>query len=126
MSILKQANSETMKRLAFLTIKEKQALNELIGKLQSQFENQLRDIKLFGSKARGDFDEASDIDIFIVFDCNVDWKFKDQIYAIIFDIDLKYDVLISARIYSAQKLAEKRMQALPFIKNVHKQGVSLL
>jgi predicted nucleotidyltransferase len=114
------------KSLKYLTPGEILALNELIDKLKSQFENQLYDVKIFGSKVRGDFDEASDIDVLIVFGGNVDWKFKDKIYSLILDIDLKYDVFISARIYSAQKLAEKRMQALPFIKNVSEQGVSLL
>jgi predicted nucleotidyltransferase len=113
-------------RLKYLTSRESLALHELIENLKSTFKHQLKEIKIFGSKVRGDFDEASDIDVFIVFDRDVDWKFKDQIYALIFDIDLKYDVLISARIYSVQKLAEKRMQALPFIKNVHEQGVNLL
>lgn len=115
-----------MKSLRFLKTDEKQALNELIDKLKRRYKNQLLDIKLFGSKVRGDFDAASDIDVFIVFDCDVDWKFKDQIYALIFDIDLKYDVLISARIYSKKKLIEKRMQALPFIQNVQEHGVGLL
>lgn len=113
-------------RLKYLTSRESLALHELLENLKSNFRHQLKEIKIFGSKVRGDFDETSDIDVFIVFDRDVDWKFKDQIYALIFDIDLKYDVLISARIYSAQKLAEKRMQALPFIKNVHEQGVRLL
>jgi len=122
----KQTNCEAMANLEHLKSKEQQALNELIDKLKKQFKNQLHEVKIFGSKVRGDFDEASDIDVFIVFDRDVDWKFKDQIYALIFDIDLKYDVLISARIYSVQKLAEKRLQALPFIKNVREQGVSLL
>lgn len=112
--------------LNYLTSEEQLALNDLIEKLKSKFKHQLREIKIFGSKVRGDFDEASDIDIFIVFDRDVDWKFKDQIYALIFDIDLKYDVLISARIYSVERLAEKRIQALPFIKSVHEHGVNLL
>jgi len=115
-----------MKKLRYLKTNEKQALNELIDKLKIQFKTQLHEIKLFGSKARGDFDESSDIDVFIVFNREVDWKFKDQIYSLIFDIDLKYDVFISARIYSAKRLVEKRMKALPFIQNVHKEGVSLL
>ena len=57
-----------MGKLKYLTINEKQALDELILNLREKFGNQLKKIKLFGSKMRGDYDKASDIDLFLVFD----------------------------------------------------------
>ena len=115
-----------MGKLKYLTMNEKQALDELILNLREKFGNQLKEIKLFGSKMRGDYDKASDIDLFLVFANEVDWRFKDVIYEMIFDINLKYDVFISARIYSITKINENKIKTLPFIKNVVQHGVDLI
>ncbi len=115
-----------MGKLKYLTMNEKQALDELILNLREKFGNQLKEIKLFGSKIRGDYDKASDIDLFLVFDNDVDWRFKDVIYDIIFEINLKFDVFISARIYSIKKINENKIKTLPFIKNVVEHGVDLI
>jgi len=115
-----------MKTLKYLTANEKNALTELVSILKDKYKQQLKEIKLFGSKIRGDFNEASDVDVFIVFNNNVDWKFKEKIYDLIFDIDLKYDVYISARVYSVQSLNITNIRELPFIKNVVEHGVDLI
>ncbi|MBD3287950.1 nucleotidyltransferase domain-containing protein [candidate division KSB1 bacterium] len=115
-----------MKRSDFLSTNEKNALAELVKILKDKHQHQLCKIKLFGSKIRGNYDEASDIDVFIVFDRRVDWKFKDQIFELIFEINLRYNVFISARIYSKSRLQEERIKTLPFIRNVLQNGVDLL
>jgi predicted nucleotidyltransferase len=115
-----------MSKHKYITTNEKQALDELIQYLKEEFGNKLEQIKLFGSKLRGDFDKASDIDLFLVFNNKVDWRFKDKIYEIIFEINLKYEVFLSARIYSSSRLKESKIKTLPFIKNVVEQGIDLL
>jgi len=115
-----------MDKYKYLTPNEKQALEELIQNLREKFGNKLKKIKLFGSKMRGNFDKASDIDLFLVFSNEVDWRFKDLIYEIIFEINLKYDVFISTRIYSSFRLKENKIKTLPFIKNVVENGIDLI
>lgn len=114
------------KALKYLTQNERTAVNELLSRLKDRFGDQLKTVRIFGSKVKGNFDESSDIDLFVMFDCQVDWKFKDQIYEIIFQLDLKYDVLISARIYSVRKLNNDLIKELPFIQNVAKNGIDIL
>ena len=115
-----------MRELKHLLAKEQEALNELVQILREKYGDEIETIKLFGSKSRGDSELDSDLDVFIIFARDVDWKFKDEIYDLIFPINLKYDVFISVRIYSKVRLQEKRVQALPFIQNVQKQGIEIL
>jgi len=85
-----------VKELKQLLAKERSALIQLVYILTEKYENEIAAIKLFGSKVRGDSTEDSDIDVFIVFDRDVDWRLKDEIYDLIFPINLEYDVFISA------------------------------
>ena len=104
-----------MDKYKYLTTNEKHALDELIQSLRKKFGNRLMRIKLFGSKMRGDFDNASDIDLFLIFNSKVDWRFKDLVYDIIFEINLKYDVFISTRIYSSTRLKENKIKVFLII-----------
>ncbi|MBI5700288.1 nucleotidyltransferase domain-containing protein [Candidatus Saganbacteria bacterium] len=45
---------------------EEVALKEFSGNLKSFAKNNIKQILLFGSKARGDFNNGSDIDVFIL------------------------------------------------------------
>ena len=115
-----------MNKYKYLSKNEKLALDELIQLLRKKYDNKLKAIKLFGSKMRGDFDNESDIDLFLVFDFDVDWKFKDLIYDLVFELNLKYDIFISCRIHSSKRLKDNKIRTLPFIKNVVEHGIDLL
>lgn len=52
-------------------------------------------IKLFGSKARGDFDEESDIDVLVVIK-DKNGHIWDDLVALEVDLMLKYNVVISS------------------------------
>ncbi len=115
-----------MEQLNILSQKEQKAISELVELLQSRYGSGVAGIKLFGSKARGNFTAESDIDLLVVFDREVDWKFRDEINSLIFPINLKYDMFLSARIYSTNRLNEERIKALPFIKSIQKHGITIL
>ena len=52
-------------------------------------------VVLFGSKARGDSDEYSDIDLLIITTRNLHWKEEKDIIELLFDIGMDYDVIFS-------------------------------
>jgi len=60
-----------------LSKNEKEALKELKEEISKRYK--LLWMKLIGSKARGDFDEESDVDIVIVLE-HLDWDIERDIY----------------------------------------------
>lgn len=80
---------------------------------------------LYGSEARGDSNEKSDIDILILLDKKqISLKEKAKISDILYDIELKYNVLISPLIYT-KKQWENRPFKTPFYINVMNEGIEL-
>jgi len=76
-------------------------------------------IILFGSVARGDDDEESDIDILIV--SPIADKIKPEIHKIAIDIILEKDEVISPRLMSEDEF--QKVEDYPFLSNVLKEGV---
>src|SRR6266576_1996551 len=73
----------------------KQILDELIQNSIPIFDNKLKRVILFGSYARGDYDEESDIDVMFLIDDDaktLSSKYRKPVRRIIADIDFKYEV----------------------------------
>ena len=102
--------------------KEKNALIELKKEISKKYK--LLWMKLIGSKARGDSDEESDIDIVIVLE-NVDWDIERDIYEKCFYLGLKYDIVISPIIYPEKDINDTLTQITPFYKTVEAEGIPI-
>jgi predicted nucleotidyltransferase len=80
---------------------------------------------LFGSYARGDYNDASDIDILVLLDkekiTNSD---RERIGYPLYDIQLKENILITPIFYT-KKNWDSRLGITPFFKNVLKDGIAL-
>ena len=76
-------------------------------------------IMLFGSVARGDDDEESDIDILIV--SPVADKIKPEIHKIAMDLIFEKDEVISPRLMTEEQF--NKPEDYPFLSNVLKEGV---
>jgi len=84
------------------------AVQECINRLRQTPGAQLTSIWLFGSKARGDFDPDSDIDLLVVIP-ELDWSWWDQIRLIAARVSLEYDVLLNTHILDRERWdAQKR------------------
>lgn len=108
----------------------KAALDELLkdigGKLKEIFGEKLESVILYGSYARGDFDEESDIDLMALIDMERDEirKYSDEVYDYADDLDLRYGVLLSIKLQDKSAF-ERYRDALPYYKNVIREGVSV-
>ncbi|CAN2042461.1 Nucleotidyltransferase domain protein [Candidatus Magnetomoraceae bacterium gMMP-15] len=76
-----------------LAINEKRAINEIITLLNQIYK--LDSVILFGSKARGDFDEYSDTDLLIITLTRLNNKEESHICEVSYDIGMKYNVIFS-------------------------------
>lgn len=117
--------------LKHLSAKEKKALNEFKEKLLQKLGKDVLELKLFGSKARGDFKKTSDIgeisdtDIFIVLK-KTSLRKEDLIFKIATDVSLKYTVDIAPKIFSKKEYDERLNLQVPFFLIIGKEGLSLL
>ncbi|HEX9837015.1 MAG TPA: nucleotidyltransferase domain-containing protein [Alphaproteobacteria bacterium] len=97
-------------------------LAELRSRLQTVFGQRLDRVILFGSRARGDADPDSDIDVMIVLKepseaIGLD---RDRCSVVTADISLKYGAVISTILTDDGRLARS---GLPLYRNVRREGV---
>ncbi len=81
-------------------------ISEIINELNTLIKAEYNDFKgcyLYGSRARGDFREDSDIDIVALFDF-IDRDKEMEIYGIVCDLNYKYDAFIALHLYTPEQL----------------------
>lgn len=105
----------------------KQILDELIQNSIPIFDKKLKRVILFGSYARGDYDEESDIDVMFLIDDDaktLSSKYRKAVRRIIADIDWKYEVLLCSLLQNEQDFYAA-VNSIPFYHNVEKEGITL-
>lgn len=95
-----------------LPAKEKAALWHFKKELLKRLGGEVKEIRLFGSKARGDWHKYSDTDILVVLRAAQKDE-RDIILDIETEILLKYGVNISAHIYSGRRV--KHLRGIPTV-----------
>jgi predicted nucleotidyltransferase len=101
-------------------------LREIYTEMQRIFGDQLSDVILFGSYARGDFDEESDIDIAVLVDCKRE-ELPRYHHALIEQSShymMDYDCLVSFTDIPTEEFNSYRKE-LPFYRNIDTEGVKL-
>lgn len=103
-------------------------INEFINEVNNMLGERVKKIILYGSYARGDFDENSDIDIMILTDLNdkeiIEYRTKIWDYAYDIEFENNFDITLSPVIKNIDKF-NYWLEALPFYMNVQKEGVIL-
>jgi len=97
-------------------------LKELKDKINKNLNNIVNEIILFGSQASNNAHEHSDYDLLIIIQSNVTPEMKEQIIAICYDIDLKYDILTDTHIISTNELNTLRGKQ-PIYTNAINDGI---
>jgi predicted nucleotidyltransferase len=106
-----------------LTEKERQAVKELIDELKKLYGDNLSCVILYGSKARGDATEDSDIDILVVLKNIQNFSLeRKKVKEISWRLSYKYDLLLSIIIRSEQEYMRKDT---PLLMNIEKEGIVL-
>ncbi len=101
--------------------------NAVVQKAKNLLGDKLEAVILFGSYARGDYDDESDIDIIILANIGVEeMRELSQIFTdFSCDIDLEYDVVLSL-ILQDNDTYNKYKLTYPFFKNIENEGVDLV
>lgn len=97
-------------------------LAEYAAALRERFGRSVVALRLFGSHARGEAHEDSDVDVAVVLD-RVDWDTKRQVIDIATDISLKHGVRISPAIFDHETYEHWRSQERALVVDIESQGV---
>ena len=100
------------------------ALEEIVEKTKPILGDNLDKIVLYGSYARGDFDQESDIDLVFFVHDNDTQKFAEAISDILWPLDLKYQVVIAEMVQSTEHF-QQHLGILPFYQHIQQEGVVL-
>ena len=107
-----------------LTEVERQALARFKAVLQSLLGDKLLSIRLFGSRARDEGTEESDLDVLVVVQ-NKDRALYRRIVEESLNIDLAYDINLAPTILSDEEYRQNREHGTPFYRNVEEEGIAL-
>ena len=105
-----------------LLCKERKAIREAAKMLKEKFP--INEIILFGSKARGDSDAASDIDLFLVTKHSIHWRERQTIIHALFDVGMQHDVIFSILDTPESNFSKGLFSTFPIYDEIMREGVS--
>lgn len=104
-------------------IKIRKLLKKLKDGLHDIYGDKLKAVYLYGSYARGDYREGSDVDVMILLENYKNyWSEQKKISQLASDISLEYDLTISC-IFIKETQWESATNERPLIYNIHKEGL---
>jgi predicted nucleotidyltransferase len=116
------STQQTLKKIS-LTENEKNALRELKERILERFPN--AEIILYGSKARGDSNKESDIDLLILVESLVNTKLEEEIFHISYQIELKYELVFGEIVENKDFWNTPLANAMPLHWNIDREGVHI-
>ena len=111
--------------LSYLTDKERQVATEFIKRIRQRFDGQLLSAVLFGSRARGEAEAGSDMDVLVVM-TDASPEIRKQIRYLAVELWLEHDIYLSTRVWSLEHWRKlEKLQTLLF-RNIQRDGIDLL
>ena len=103
---------------------EKKVLEELKLKLTELLGDRLRKLVLYGSRARGDYDEESDIDIAIIVR-GLTRELKNQMLDLVADIEMENLTPLSTLVLSEEDFELLKRRERRIALDIEREGISL-
>ncbi len=98
-------------------------LNELKNLLNEKLPvNHVEQVILFGSRVKGTARDYSDYDVLITLRDDYDWRLRNRVSDVCFDIGLHYDILIDSKVISRGEMKTIRGKQ-PFIQDALAEGI---
>ena len=99
---------------------------EISRNAQNILGDRLHKIIIYGSRARGDYHEWSDLDIMVLADYDEQERrsYENALVGVANDLGLEYDIIVSMMLNNV-KLFMSRLEISPFYRNVMSEGVEI-
>lgn len=109
-----------------MTDEMKNLILQYVDSVQKIYGTHLKQVILYGSYARGDFTEDSDVDLMILVDLNEEeaGRFSDELSELGFEYNVGHDIWMMPVVKNIQNFF-KWSAAYPFYRNIKEEGVSL-
>lgn len=107
-----------------LTENEKIIVNQFSEKIRKLFPGDITAVLMYGSKARGDDNPDSDIDILVVTEFD-DWRKTDQIRTFGYEMDWSIGARLSIQVVSKEHYSMLKTNGFEFAANIEKDAVQI-
>lgn len=87
-------------------------------------EVQLLNLKVFGSRAKGNADKYSDMDVFVEVE-SVSKKIRDKINDIAWEVGYENFMVISPIIFSRDEIKNSPLRLSPIVKSILEEGIGI-
>jgi predicted nucleotidyltransferase len=124
MDTLPVENSISIDSLEHLTGDEKKAVAEIREHVNGLLGSRLKGLYVFGSKARGDYDPESDVDLAILVD-DLDNPMKRRIIDIVVEVETRYIVVISSLVLSWKEFSHLLERERRLALDIQKEGIPI-
>jgi len=107
-----------------LTDKERQAATDFANRVRQQFGDQVVSVLVFGSRARGEAEPDSDMDLLVIMS-DAGPKIRRAIRYLAVEVWLKYGIYLSTRVWSRAHWGRlEELQTLLY-RNICRDGINL-
>jgi len=107
-----------------LTSEEERIIRTFRREAEAAFPGEILEVWLFGSKARGDATEDSDIDVLVI-TASDDWRRGDAIRRIGYALDAEIGCRLSIQVLPVAHMRYLRDNRFQFTRNIEREGVAL-
>ena len=99
-------------------------LGEVYHACNESFDKKITDAYLYGSYARGDYHDESDVDILLTIDVEPEElpAYRKTAFVVSGELSLKYDVLVSVTVKPLRQFRQYE-DVSPYYQNVVKEGI---
>jgi predicted nucleotidyltransferase len=108
-----------------LSSDERRALDSFVRQLLDELESEIVDVRLFGSKARGDAGPESDVDVLVLVH-DPAYSIKHRILWMAAESSLEHGVLLSPRIIPPAAWEEMEQADTLFYRTIRTESIPLL
>ena len=111
-------------RLDRLMDKERQVAIEFVDKVRQRFDGQLVSAVLFGSRARGQGEPDSDMDVLVVM-ARADPEIRKEVRHLAVEVWLEHGIYLSTRVWSREHWRKAEELQTLLYQNIRRDGINL-